>query len=28
MVAHRPAAVDAADRVVDVTAGDLERVLT
>jgi ATP-binding cassette, subfamily C, bacterial CydCD len=28
MVAHRPGAVDAADRVVDVTAGDLERVLT
>jgi hypothetical protein len=28
MVAHRPSAVDAADRVVDVTAGDLERVLT
>jgi ATP-binding cassette subfamily C protein CydCD len=27
MVAHRPAAVDAADRVVDVTAGDMERVL-
>jgi thiol reductant ABC exporter CydD subunit len=28
MVAHRPAAVDAADRVIDVTAGDTERVLT
>jgi ATP-binding cassette, subfamily C, bacterial CydCD len=27
MVAHRRAAVDAADRVVDVTAGDLKRVL-
>jgi ATP-binding cassette subfamily C protein CydCD len=28
MVAHRPAAIDAADRILDVTAGELRRVLT